>query len=211
MAPTWTLPAGATDKALILEHIRRSLPRAFFAKPRAEEIVHATAEVYAAVLAQGRDWVRMTYILFADKAWLREHGLDRGLRIQAGESDEQFRERTRNPEDLVTRPALLAIADKLLAIANVSGQANAIELPCDGAFMLDVGATTTEATEYAFLTDGEAATPSFGYRLNGQLCSSFIVVLPAGTPAATAAAIEDALRVSKAHGIIHQVETANVA
>jgi hypothetical protein len=200
--PAFTLPVGQTDKEIILAHLRGSLPRSFFSRARAQEVLHAIADVYATVMAQGLDWVRMTYIQHADGAWLRQHGRDRGIYQQSGEAESEFRDRIRSPEDLITPVAILAIADRLLTSAGVAGSARLVELPRDAYFDPEPTATIAEAEGYGF---DHGNPEDYGY-LSPAVSSAFIVILSAGASSATVSAISDAVRVAKAGGIIHSVE-----
>lgn len=63
--------------------------------------------------------------------WLNQHARDRGTSRQAGESDPVLRERIRNVPDALTRAALLAAADAILAADLIVGSAAMVELARD--------------------------------------------------------------------------------
>lgn len=129
----WTIP-GKSWKQQLLEFAQEALPKYWSKAPRKQEDLNAIAEIMAIALGVAMDRIRQTYILDAEGPWLRQHARDRGISLQEGESEASLRQRIRTVADAVTRPALLAGVQAILATAGVGGQAAAVDLRRDRAF-----------------------------------------------------------------------------
>jgi hypothetical protein len=102
----------ARTTADILAQLERFLP------PRYASIrptLAGIAAVFARVELSGEDLALATTIGGAEGAWLRLIARGYGVYAQDGESDASIRERIRNVEGQVTRPAILAAVNALLA------------------------------------------------------------------------------------------------
>ena len=202
--PAFPVP-GTTEKQAILDHGKSATPQFFFVdRDRPEEMFNAFAEIMSFANAAFDDFIRQTRILEADGAFLDQHGLDRGLFRRDNELDETFRQRIRNPEDAITRPAILDVVDKILVAAGISQPATMFELPCDGWYW----GTLTDPPE---LDNTRAYWNQYRLGLAGEEGSIpgcpvasplfFIVIVPIGTTQATRDSIEDAIRFKKAAGV----------
>lgn len=190
--PSWTMP-GPTRYEKILAHGANAVPAYFRGTDRDREDLKAVAAALLLVDSTATDWLRNTYIETAEGVWLDQHGADRGVRRQGGESDASYRIRLRTIDDAVTRAALLDVADAVLAAAGVVGTARMLEFPRDGLYL---GASTAAIRGYFNRGDRIFIT---GRPL-------VIVMLPPGTSPVVVAAVSDAIRIAKAGGVFHQVE-----
>jgi hypothetical protein len=190
--PSWTLP-GPTRYESLLAHGAGAVPGYFRSTERAREDLHAYAAAMLLVDATASQWLRMTEIGNARGVWLDAHARDRGVRRQAAEGDDELIARLRTIDDAVTPPALLAIADAVLAAAGIVGAARMLELPRDALYL----GTSTAAIRGCF---------NRGLRLMRTGKPLVIVILPAATPAPVVAAVSDAIRLAKAGGVFHLVE-----
>jgi hypothetical protein len=125
----------------LFQWARASLPYWYFVEEGANEFLHLAAAIHAWAYEHASEWLRLQAFIEAatggDEAdWLQQHAKDRGTWRQDGESDDMLRSRLRNPEDAVTRPALLAFIDAALAAAGL-GSAAMIEMPRDEAYLGD--------------------------------------------------------------------------
>lgn len=202
MALSWTMP-GTGDRDQLLEHARGAIPGYFGKADRAGEDLEAFAEMLSVAAGQVADWIRRTYLEYAERTWLDEHAADRGTRRQTGESDDELRLRLRVPTDVVTRPALLARTDDLLAAAGVVGSASMAEGADLGFFLFDTPVTPGDADGFGFLAEGDGV--AFGYRWLGRT-TVFIIFLPSATGGGTAAAIATDIVRHRAGGITSSVE-----
>lgn len=190
--PSWTIP-GPTRYDAILAGGANAVPAFFRTTERAREDLHAYAAEMMLIDAAMSSWHRMTFLEHAEGVWLDQHGRDRGVSRQAGESDTSYRLRLRTIEDAVTPASILAIANAVLAANGVAGSARLLELPRDALYL----GTSTAAIRGCF---------NRGLRLMRTGAPLIIVILPAGTPAAVVAAVSDAVRIKKAAGVFHTVE-----
>jgi hypothetical protein len=190
--PSWTIP-GPTRYEMILAGGANAVPAYFRTTEREREDLHALAAQMVLVDASMSHWHRMTFIEHAEGVWLEQHGRDRGISKQAGESDAAYRLRLRVLEEAVTPASILAIANAVLAAAGVAGSARMFELPRDALYL---GVSTAEIR----------GCFNRGLRLMRTGAPLIIVILPAGTPAAVVAAVSDAIRIRKAAGVFHTVE-----
>jgi hypothetical protein len=190
--PSWTLP-GTTRYENILAGGANAVPAYFRSTEREREDLHAIAAEMTFIDAAMSSWHRMTFIETAEGVWLDQHGRDRGVSRQAGESDVSYRTRLRTIDDAVTPASILAIANAVLAANGAAGSARLLELPRDALYL---GVSTTEIR----------GCFNRGLRLMRTGAPLIIVILPAGTPAAVVAAVSDAVRLRKAAGVFHTVE-----
>lgn len=190
--PAWVLP-GATRYDGILAHGAAAVPGYFRTTERVREDMHAFAAEMTLIDAAMSSWHRMTYLETAEGVWLDQHGSDRGVARQGGESDDSYRARLRTIDDAVTPAAILAVVNAILAAAGVVGTAGLVELPRDGLYL---GTSTTAIR--GFLGRGR--------RMFRTGRPHIIVILPPGTPADVVAAVSDAVRLKKAAGVVHHVE-----
>lgn len=201
--PAWTFPAPLpADDALA--HAQDSLLRYWSRADRPKEELRAMVDqIVVGAGGVTQHWLRMAYIEHAERGWLELHARDHGVAKQTDESDAELQQRLRIPTDVVTRPALLAGVQLILANAGVAGTATMIELSRDPEAAW-IGSTSAGSI-VSFI--GTAPT---GPRPTARIWhkNSFIVVLPAGTPASVIASVQDYLRSHKGAGIRHSVEVA---
>ena len=190
--PSWTMP-GTTRYENILAAGANAVPGFFRSTERSREDLHALAATMLIIDAAMSSWHRMTFLETAEGVWLDQHGRDRGISRQAGESDTSYRTRLRVLADAVTPASILEIADAVLAAAGVAGSARMLELPRDALYL---GSSTAQIR----------GCFNRGLRLMRTGAPLIIVILPAGTPAAVVAAVSDAIRTRKAGGVFHTVE-----
>lgn len=118
-----------------------ALPKWFTSVERHREDLAGFAKTFGAALATVRYWFGQTLIGGAQGPavglpdWLNQHAVDRGTRRQASETTPALRERLQNTPDAVTRGALLAATNAILAAEGIVGTAKMVELPRDGAFL----------------------------------------------------------------------------
>jgi hypothetical protein len=201
---SWTLPGPTLEEDLIKVG-KDAVPRLMFKATRAEEITRAKARQMYLAAAAVNEWYRQSFILRANGPWLDQHARDRGTFRQAGESDAALAARLREVAKAVTKPALLALATAIVNADGIAGVAVGIELACDGAYY---GDSATDAIQ-AYHGDGSVADGvTNGWRVTGTGCPlGFVIIVPAGTPAATAASVSDAVRQKKAGSFRHFIET----
>lgn len=203
MPTSWTIP-GESRRARLVEHMKTSIPR--FVANKSEAEIEAIARGLDLVAGQVEDWTRNTYVLNADGRWLRALAKDRGVSPQDGESDPSLRARIRHPEDVVTRPALLAASDAITGAVGLVGSARMVELPLDAAFVAPAGVTTATAAGFAYCVDSVSAPALIGTRITRAKGGTIIVVLPAGAPRAVIDAVREAVRIKKAAGFAWAIE-----
>jgi hypothetical protein len=187
-----------TEELKLYEHAKGVLPKAIFegGDESDVEFLHAFVKIFQPVKDQMDEWFAKTYISAADGQWLDAHAKDRGTFRQDGELDADLRARIKTIEDTVTKPALLALVNEILAAAGVSGGAAMVELRRNRAWFR-TDATTSRKDTYL----------SRGYRLTDSGApSGIILILPYGTSAGTANAVYEAIRSYKAGGFKHYVE-----
>lgn len=159
------------DQQKIYDWVRGALPKFLFQTPTApEEIWAAIAVVMDRVRAQVDEWAALSYILQADSIWLDQHGRDRGLYRQEGESDAVFAERIRFPADALTEPFLRAQIQAILDAAGVVGAFGIFPLRPNRGFLgvytplTGTGDSFTKSGTTVTLTD--AATTFQGWEIN---------------------------------------------
>jgi hypothetical protein len=201
--PAWTFP-GPLPADDVLAHAENSLLRYWSKADRPKEELRAMIDqIVVGAGGVSAHWLRMAYIEHAERGWLELHAKDHGVAKQTDETDSQLQQRLRIPTDVVTRPALLAGVQLILANAGVAGTATMIELSRDPEAAWIGSTTGLSIVSYIGLApSGPMPTARIWHK------NSFIVVLPAGTPASVVASVQDYLRSSKAGGIRHSVEVA---
>lgn len=179
----------------LLDFAKTALPRYFF------EGTIDTPAAFAVILDRAREqvdeYVINSYIVDAVGIWLDAHALDRGTSRQGSEDDLTLSARLRNFEDIVTRPALLRIAQALCEAAGIvmpPGYPAMVELRRERAFFQTA---TGDGFKVAYM--------SRGYRMTNGL-ASFIIILPYGTSQALANGVAEAVRKKKAAGTLGFVE-----
>lgn len=196
---------GPMPREQALAHAKNAVLRYWSKADRpAEELEAMADQIVVAAGGVARHWLWLCYIENAEGAWLELHARDHGLSKQTDETDAQLRQRLRVPTDVVTRPALLAGVDAILAAAGVvGGTASMIELSRDPEAAWIGTSTGPAIVSYIGLApSGPRPTARVWHK------NSFIVVLPVGTPASVIASVQDYLRSSKGAGIRHSVEVA---
>ncbi len=121
----------------IYDFAKNSLPRLFFADPRAEEELNSAVKVFDAIRTQVAAYFTQSLILTSTDVppdFLDQHARDRGTGRQASETNAALRDRLRNIEDAVTRPILIANANSILAAEALSEIAAMVEVRMDRAF-----------------------------------------------------------------------------
>lgn len=210
MPLSWTIPGTAAGmKPRLVDHARRSLPRWYGKQSRIEEEFQAQGEIMSMVAAVQDDRDRSGYVLLAEGIWLEEHARDEGLWRQANESNDALRERIRNPQATVTRPAILVAINALLVADGMPGTATMVRLPRDAAFCKSTPAIAADAAGMGFASSPRTVpvTDGFGFRCaSTPPPSSFIVILPSGTPTATRTAVLALIASYQAAGFKSSVE-----
>lgn len=139
-----------------------ALPKWFTSDERHREELRGFAKIFGSALETIRYWFAQTLIGTADGPfpglpdWLNQHAVDRRTRRQASEANAALRSRLKNPEDAITRPALLTAVNAILATEGISGTAAMLELPRDAAHLGDYTAMT--GTGGAFTKSGDVVT-----------------------------------------------------
>lgn len=186
----------STSEQGLYDHARATVPRFLFSGHGAEELWGAFVKMFDACLTEVTANLDLTFIREATGEWLDQHAKDRGTGRIAGESDDVLRERIITTEDAIIRSALLARIVTILETAGaVAPDVGMVELRRDGAFAQD--ATSGAGQAYA----------DNGYRAGSGRPYTIVVILPYGTSASTALAVDEYLRGHKAAGYRHVVET----
>jgi hypothetical protein len=149
----WTIP-GKSWKQQILEFAQEAMPKYWSKAPRKMEDLNAMAEVMATALGVCMDLIRQTYILDSEGKWLRQHARDRGLSLQEGESEAALKQRIREVVDALTRPALLAGVESIMAAAGVVGDVAVVDIRRDRAFFGDYTERTDTGGVFALTPAG---------------------------------------------------------
>ena len=92
--------------------------------------------------------------------WLAQHARDRATSRQANEGDPALRKRLQEIPDALTRAALLAAADAILAAAGVVGASALLELPRDAAWLGHYTALTGTGGTFAQVATVSKFTPT---------------------------------------------------
>lgn len=136
----------------------QSLPEWYASDDRANEFLGLCAKVFAPSYVQAQFWLQQVpYILQApgptstEPDWLNQHARDRGTNRANGETDAQLRYRLRNIADAITRPALLAAVNAILAAAGY-GVAAMVELPRDSSYLGDFTSETGTGGTFALIS-----------------------------------------------------------
>lgn len=189
------MPYSTSEEGLY-NHARASVPRFLFTGDNAEELWGAFVKIFDAALTEVDTYLDQSFIQEASGVWLDQHAKDRGTGRIASETDLVLSGRLVAIEDAITRSALLARITAILeADGAVGPTVGMVELRRDGAFAEDVA--TSEAQSFA----------DCGYRAGSGRPYTIVVILPYGTTAETALAVDEYLRAHKAAGYRHVVET----
>lgn len=129
-----------------------------------DPILTAAAKPMGAARAFGDYLFKQALITTADGPtattpdWLNQHARDRGTSRQFGESNAALAARLRVVPDALTRPAILAAANAVLAAAGVLGTATLLEMPRDGAWLGTYQPITQPTPGGVFATLGAQTT-----------------------------------------------------
>lgn len=192
---------SSTAQALF-DIAKSSLPRFLFQRTDTQELLGGFASLMDRASSQLDAWITNTNLLLSSGVWLDQHARDRGTFRQANESDTALRTRLRLLADAVTVPAVKAVATEQLQAEGITvtgGYPGVVELRKDRAFFLT---NTGTGRKDAYL--------SRGYRMGTQRPMRFIVILPYPTPASTAGAVSEQVRLTRAAGYPHSIETRGV-
>lgn len=197
------------DQQDLFDLAKEGLPSWWFQdETYSQEILQA----YAVIIDDARQviqtWQQMSFLLQATGIWLDQHARDRGTFRQLNESDVALRDRLRNFADAVNVASVLAAANRALAnqpITPPTGYPAIVELRRDRAFSGTWSATppTPPGSGYA---SRKMAYLTRGYRIGGTRGGGFIVILPYGTTAQTAASAAEEIRIKRAGGFPSFVE-----
>jgi hypothetical protein len=172
--------AFTAEEQKIYDFAKSAIPRFMFQKVRQEEEFGALVKMFDAARQQIAAYFLQAYILTADGSgpdFLNQHAIGRNTFRQDGETDAALRQRLRNIEDALTRPALLAAADAILLAELGAGFTAAMaELRRDrgffGTYVSDTGTGgefTGTAPDMAFEPDapGFDAVPEVNFARSG--------------------------------------------
>lgn len=182
---------------------RSALPRWFTRRvPAPGRVVDALMQGFVKVFQSARETMQeffygAGYYGNAGDEWIDEHLKDANTRRQVGEDNDSAVARLRSVADAVTRPAILAAVNELLAAAGVTGEAGMHEIWQQGSYYQIVGG-------WRQMYWGR------GYRFGHLEPGLVVVVLPYGTPPELAAAADELVRQTKAGGFHHIIETRQV-
>lgn len=129
--PSFSGSAGV--QADLVEIYRKSVPQDIASDNRDLDEAYAFGAIFGAAESVVADWTRQIRLGTATGAGLNQQTKDRGLRRQAGESDDTLRQRDILPPEAGTAPAILRA---LQAIVDVNGGGTVFlkQLPRDGAY-----------------------------------------------------------------------------
>jgi hypothetical protein len=191
----------------IYNHLRNSLPRFLFQKWKpdgsdvgGQEIWGGFVLLFDQLWTQALEWFTNAFVQQSSGIWLSQHAIDRGTFRQANETDAALRERLSIVEDVITKPALKAGVDAILAAFGETTECTIVELRGDGlrAFFGLNDLTPTDRAKSYFTR---------GYRLTSSDASAgFIVILPYPTSTTVRDAVNEYVKGAKAAGIYHKVE-----
>ena len=161
----------STEEQNLLTWLLSSIPRWMWMDDTSrsvQEVWASTVKSLVNVQRNGEDWIRATFILTAQTAWLNQHARDRGTFRQEDETKEALRERLRTYEDAVTNPFLLSLVQAILDADGVAGTAYLLELRRDKAhFQVLTPNGGTGAAGGSFTKNGDVMTLDTGTSLNG--------------------------------------------
>jgi hypothetical protein len=119
------------DEQKIYDFIRNSLPRFLFAQDNLEEIFGAIVKAFDQVRQETEALFDASLITSATAGppdYLGQHAIDRGTFRQDAENDAALRDRLRTIDDVVSRPALIAAAESVLAAESIVGDVHIVEI-----------------------------------------------------------------------------------
>lgn len=170
----------------LLDLAAASLPEWYSDEQNGLETLAGFAKMFGKAWDQIDAWVDIVYLKRAFGIWLDAHARDHGTRRQAGESDATLLARLETPQDMLTKPALIAISDAILAGSG-----------------LPTGTIILETRQEQAYWQTTLAVESFWGM--GQLWHNhphaIIVVLPSTTDATTITAVAEAMRLFAAGGV----------
>lgn len=124
----------------IYDWVKGTVPEVFFQRERAEEEMGAIVKAFAMVEDVIDSMINRAKIMQApgpvpgEPDWLGEHARDRDTERQLDETDDSLRLRLRSFAEVVTRPAIMALVDRLVG---ATGSA-AVETLFDGIYLGNV-------------------------------------------------------------------------
>ncbi len=125
------MPYSAEEQK-IYEFIRQSLPRFLFESSAIpEEIWGAIVKAFDEVRQENEalfDAALITSATAGPPDYLNQHAIDRGTGRFDDETDSALRDRLRTIDDVVSRPALIAAAESVLAAEAITGDVHIAEL-----------------------------------------------------------------------------------
>lgn len=173
-----------------------SLPRWYSTEVNPQVVVGAFAKLFGKAWDQIDAWVNIIYLKQAFGIWLDAHARDYGTRRQTNESDGALLARLESPQDALTKSALLAIGNAIIAGAGVSDIIHISEGRIDAGGYWDPG-----------FAGGRAFWGVSGHRWDGHPHDIYVIV-PATADNGTAAAVAAAMRLWAAGGVDVFVEHA---
>ncbi len=192
-----------TDEERELYNVAKgALPGFVFATDGDRELIAGLAKMIHWTRRIIRGWVDATFRQAAEGEWLDEQMRDLGTSRQTGETDIAGHARIAQIADVVTEPALLAIANRMLVAEGVAPDAVIVRMRRDRAFLgkYDDGVTTPRAHAYL----------SRGYRVGVRAPNEIVVILPYGTPESVRAPLDAELKLSEAAAQDHIIEIRGV-
>lgn len=179
----------------LFDAAKAALPSWLFSDENdSEELLAAFAKEFASALTAIDNWKDSTYILQAVGYWLDQHARDRGTRRQNGESDPALASRLRIVDDAVNLASVKTAVANALAADGIVGTGVVIELR---------RVQMRFSRQMGYLSRGFRMGPA------GRP-DHLVIVLPYGTPAATAGSVTEAVRKVRPAGTVVLVETRGV-
>jgi hypothetical protein len=206
----------------LYQWLQQSLPAFLFADDtQAHEMWQAIAVALDAPLTTITTWLRMTFLTHATGAWLDLLGRERSIYRTASESDDAYRARIKNVEETVTRPALEAAGDAILAAENLTTGVRIVNLRRERAYFSTRASgqrssywKSASGVSYRWGRSGVDGDTSVARVANSATIvgddptkrrdkwhpGRFVVVIPYGATATARAAIEAVIENKKAAG-----------
>lgn len=156
--------AFTADEQELYDFGKKSVPRWLFGRERTEEEFNAFVKMFdtaRANIAAQFDQALITQATGAAPGYLDQHAADRGTSRLTGETDAQLRDRLRNFQDEVTRPALLAAVQEILTRNSIAGAPYMMESRRDGVYLGSLTGRTGEGGTFATVAgDTKKFTPT---------------------------------------------------
>lgn len=165
-----------TEEQELFDIGKSNLPEWYASDERGNEFLSAAAKIMAAARSIAERWLtKLTLITQAsvdvslEADWLDEHARDRGSSRQTSEVDDVLIDRIRNVPDALTRPALQAALNAMIAASGFAGTIAIEELPHDQAFIgyhaSIAGSSPPGSSTFLNIGGGDIKfTPSTSYR-----------------------------------------------